>query len=86
MRNRKPPIICPDVCSGGIPSRQYQLAEGQLAQISAAARKAIEKSSGSDYRCSYCGCVYLKQTTGKLKLGYLDGGVTGKGWSSSNFP
>ena len=77
--------VCPDQCSGGTPNRQHQLTEGQLTKLSEAARVAVKSSAGSAYRCNYCGCVYLRGAS-TTKLGDLDGGITGEGWTSSIYP
>ena len=77
---------CPDKCSGGDSSRQKILTDGQKMQLSESAQKVIEESTGNAYRCNYCGCVYLSEILDSRKLGDLDGGVTGQGWKSSNYP
>lgn len=72
---------CPDRCSGGDSTRQHELTDGQFAKLSAAAQQKIEASSSKAYRCNYCGCVYLNGISGSRKLGDLNSGVMGEGWS-----
>lgn len=67
-------------------TRQNQLSEGQLAELSESAKTRISESKGSPYRCNYCGCVYLRELSRYIKLGDLDGGVTGQGWKSATYP
>lgn len=77
---------CPDHCSGGNHSRQHELNNNQYAQLSDSAKNEISITKGKAYRCSYCGCVYLEEKDGNRKLGDLDGGMTGEGWASLQYP
>ena len=77
---------CPDRCSGRESSRQRPLTAGELARLSVSARDVVSASSGSPYICRYCGCVYVSEAMSNLRLGTLDGGVTGPGWHSRIFP
>lgn len=77
---------CPDKCSGGGSTRQSQLSEDLLSKLSESAQKRVSESKGSAYRCNYCGCVYIRELSSDTKLGDLDGGVTGQGWKSVDYP
>ena len=70
-------------CQGGRPNKQRALYEGELKGIPDSDRKIIEENSSSAFRCTYCGCVYLRGIGQNTVLGNLDGGVSGDGWRPS---
>lgn len=76
---------CPKKCSGGNSTRQYELTEGQLKQISESAKLAINASRRPAYRCSYCGCVYINESSGARSLGSLNNAILGEGWHSRTY-
>jgi len=75
---------CPDLCSGSYKA-QTQLTEGQVSRLSVSARERISKSSGIPRRCTYCGCVYIREGSISWRIGTVDGGITGEGWSSADY-
>lgn len=77
---------CPDQCSGRRSDRQYRLTDKQREELPQSAQDRIGKESASVYRCTYCGCVYLRKPEGNIRLGVLDGGITGPGWHNYKAP
>jgi hypothetical protein len=77
---------CPDQCSGRRSNRQRPLTIGEVASLSGSAQQTIKNARETPYRCTYCGCVYFRKPTGNIRLGFLDGGVTGSGWHSNEYP
>ena len=49
-------------CEGGSPDRQHPVTytEDRLAEFSPLQRKLAEDSAGPIYRCTYCGCEYVR--------------------------
>jgi hypothetical protein len=72
---------CPNQCSGRFVSagRQHTLTATQQRQLPENAKRKIAESSGSAYRCNYCGCVYIQDQGSNTVLGFLDG--MSPGWS-----
>ena len=77
---------CPDQCSGRRSDRQRPLTSGEVGSLSDSARQTIKNARETPYRCTYCGCVYFRKPMGNIRLGFLDGGVTGCGWHSNEYP
>lgn len=73
-------------CQGGRHDRQHSLTQGQLDHIASPDRMVIEESPTGAFRCSYCGCVYLRGSHQNTVVGYLDGGVLGEGWHPVKHP
>lgn len=73
---------CPaEDCSGGNAGRQSDLTDGQIKLLSEKMQTKALKSQGR--RCTYCGCVYLRNYSAHdihTILGFLDSGILGKGW------
>ncbi len=77
---------CPEKCRGRHSTRQRPLTEDELEAISESAREVIALSLGSPpYKCTHCGCVYLREPQRNLRLGTLNG-LRGLGWRSRTFP
>ncbi len=83
-RRKRSEFECPAPdCQGGRPGRQTQLTEGSRDRIlDPDVRSEVDENFRSAYRCTYCGCVYLRLADHNKVLGTLDSGVTGKQWSS----
>lgn len=75
--------VCPAKdCSGGNAGRQNNLTEGQTKLLPAEMQTKIQEREAN--RCSYCGCVYIRNYGSQLDthtiLGFLDNGILGEGW------
>lgn len=75
-------VGCPaDDCSGGGENRQQILTSEQTKLLPTEVRAQIEGYSAK--RCSYCGCVYIRDydlSKAPIILGFLDNEILGKGW------
>lgn len=73
---------CPKNCSGGR-SRQRDITDGELNEVTGKDRKAADAKRSDVRRCSYCGVVYIRGYPPNQQpqvLGFLDDGVLGPGW------
>jgi len=80
---RKRELRCPDrACSGGDLRKQHELTSEQRARITSRdALDAIVSNPSKAYRCSSCGCVYLRTRPHSKVLGWLDSTFTDDtGW------
>jgi len=88
-RSNRPPLHeCPTRCSGREQSRQVPLHPDQFKRLSKSALAEIGVAVRSVYRCTYCGCVYLREGDRNRELGFLDNAVTPpvEGWKSHLYP